>query len=71
MPDTLFAFTALEPTYPAFINISRLDDGGVRVTIRSEHLPAGSSTPHPLPGPIAEITLTADQVESLALALRA
>lgn len=70
----IFAWTdPYESTYPAYINVSRVGDGPIRVFVRGHHIKAGrNDNPNSftIPGREVEIELQDDQRALLMLALQ-
>jgi hypothetical protein len=67
---TIFAYTALNNDYPAFLSINEIA-GDLSVTVRAAKKPASGQQKHDLPGDTAEIALPRDELPRLIKDLQA
>lgn len=63
MSDLITAYTKPDPAYPGYVNVMRLDDGSVVVTVRGDPISPAS---HPGEGKTVRLSLSDEEWSSIA-----
>lgn len=68
MSELIIAQTKLDPVYPGYINVTRLDNGGVGILMRGD---PKSPANHPEPGETVSLSMSESEWHAIVFALAA